>query len=232
MSALKTIFQDLLDLFYPCLCPACMKNSPPRRELLCTNCLFYLPKTNYHLTIENPFTERFWGRLPIQTGAALFHFTKGGKTQRLIHHLKYKGRKDIGLWLGEWYGRRLLEAPHFLESDCIVPVPLHPKKQWKRGYNQSAAIGDGLARSMKIPHLPNGLKRITHAATQTHKSRMERLGNVVNNFAVAQTEDLRGRHILLVDDVMTTGATLEACGSKILELERTRLSLLTLAIAG
>lgn len=231
MIAIETAWQDLLGLFYPHLCPACFTRQPPRGELLCTDCLFHLPKTNYHQHLENPFTERFWGRLSIKTGAALFHFTKGSNAQRLIHQLKYKGRKDIGSRLGEWYGHYLKETDHW-DVEVIVPVPLHPKKQWLRGYNQSAAIGEGLAKSMEIPHLPNGLVRVTHSETQTRKSRLERLGNVMNNFAVSQAEALAGRHVLLVDDVMTTGATLEACGSKILEVEKTRLSLLTLAIAG
>lgn len=230
MTAVHTAWHNLLGLFYPHLCPACRTSQPPHGELLCAHCLFHLPRTNYHLQVQNPFTERFWGRLPIETGAALFHFTKGSKTQQLIHQLKYKGRKDIGLRLGESYGHYLREIGHW-RVEVIVPVPLHPKKLWTRGYNQSAAIGEGLAKSMKIPHLPDGLTRVTHSETQTRKSRMERLGNVMNNFAVGQPEALTGRHILLVDDVMTTGATMEACGLKILELENTRLSLLTLAVA-
>lgn len=232
MLAIDILWQDLLGLFYPYLCPACLAAPPPRGELLCTGCQYRLPRTNYHLQKENPFTERFWGRLPIETGAALFHFTKGSKTQRLIHQLKYKGRQDVGRRLGEWYGSYLIETEHFRKIECIVPVPLHPRKLWSRGYNQSATIGEGLAKSMGVSHFPNGLRRVQHAETQTKKSRMERLGNVQNNFAVNEPESLTGRHVLLVDDVMTTGATLEACGQKILALNNaTRLSMLTLAIA-
>jgi ComF family protein len=232
MIAIQTYWQDLLGLFYPHLCPACWLNQPPQGELLCTKCSFHLPQTNYHLEAQNPFTERFWGRLPLETGAALFHFNKGGKTQRLIHQLKYKGRKDIGIRLGERYGHYLNKVSHFQEIERIIPVPLHPKKLWLRGYNQSAAITEGLSQSMGIPHLPHGLQRVNHAETQTRKSRMERMNNVLNNFVVNQPGEIAGCHVLLVDDVMTTGATLEACGQKILELENTRLSLLTLAIAG
>jgi len=232
MTTNYAFWQDLLGLFYPHLCPACWSLQPPRGELLCTKCSFHLPQTNYHLKVQNPFTERFWGRLPIETGAALFHFNKGSKTQRLIHQLKYKGRKDIGFRLGERYGHYLNQASHFQGIERVVPVPLHPKKLWLRGYNQSEAISEGLSKSMNIPHLPHCLQRVNHAETQTRKSRMERMNNVLNNFVVSQPGEMAGRHILLVDDVMTTGATLEACGLKILALENTRLSLLTLAIAG
>ena len=232
MEKFKMLWQDLLGLFFPDLCPACLENQAPQGELLCTDCNYRLPRTNYHLKPDNPFTERFWGRIPLETGAALFHFSKASKTQQLIHHLKYKGRRDIGVRLGEWYGYYLIETEHFRQVSRIVPVPLHPKKEWKRGYNQSAAIGEGLSRSMGIPHLPNGLERRNFTDTQTRKTRMERMQNVQQTFAVKQTNALKGEHILLVDDVMTTGATLEACGRKILELEGTQLSMLTLAIAG
>jgi len=223
---------NLFGLFYPNLCLACGRNLPPKQEGICVTCRYKLPKTNFQQEAENAFTERFWGRVALQAGAAFLHFTKGGRTQRLIHHLKYEGKKEIGIYLGKLYGQALREAPVFREATLIVPVPLHPRKERQRGYNQSDLFARGLSEAMGIPWLKNGLKRSEHTATQTKKSRLERFDNVEKAFAVPRPEKIEKQHVLLVDDVITTGATLEACALKILEVPGTKVSMATIAIAG
>ena len=222
---------NLLGLFYPNLCLACGRNLPPRQEGICISCLFKLPRTNFHLEPENPFAGRFWGRVPLEAGAAFLYFAKGGKTQRLIHHLKYEGKQEVGVFLGKLYGLALREAPGFREAALILPVPLHPRKLHRRGYNQSALFAKGLSEAMKVPWLPNGLQRTEYTATQTRKSRLERFENVEEAFIVPNPGRVKGQHVLLVDDVITTGATLEACALKILEVEGVKVSMATIAIA-
>ncbi|GJM36284.1 MAG: amidophosphoribosyltransferase [Saprospiraceae bacterium] len=229
-SQLRFLY-DFFALFYPNLCLACDANLPPNQESLCLPCQYHLPKTNYHLLQENPFSERFWGRLPLQSAAAFYKFNKGGRTQHLIHRLKYENKQAIGIRLGQLYGSKLRESPFFAGIDLIIPVPLHPKRLRERGYNQSELFARGLAESMDIPTISNGLQRQLHTTTQTHKSRLERVRNVAEAFMVNSKKMLEGKHILLVDDVVTTGATLEACGNKLLEVAGTRLSLATIAIA-
>ena len=231
MTAIRSVFDDLVALLYPNLCLACSENPPIRKEVICLSCQLQLPKTNFHLEKENPFMERFWGRMPLESGAALYYFVKGGRIQELLHQLKYEGKQEIGLKLGELYGRQLLESPFFKTVDVIVPVPLHPRKERLRGYNQAALFAQGIAETMQKPWLKNGLVRNVFTETQTQKSRAERLENVSEVFAVSDAKKLQGKHILLVDDVMTTGATLEACGAKLLAMPGTKLSLATIAIA-
>ena len=222
---------DFIGLFYPNLCLACGDNLPPFDEIICLKCQFKLPRTGFHEHLENPFTERFWGRVRIESGAALYYYTKGGKVQQLIHRLKYEHRPQIGYKLGQLYGRQLKEAAAFTEIDAIVPVPLHPRKKHQRGYNQAAEFGRGLAEAMDVPQFAHALARRSYTSTQTRKSRTERLENVLQAFLVNRPEQVRGRHLLLVDDVMTTGATLEACATRLLEVPDTKLSLATIAIA-
>ena len=226
----SSIWKDLLSLFYPHICAACGRNTPPRGQVVCVSCLYKLPKTNFHLHKENPFTERFWGRLPLEAGAALFFFAKGSRTQQLIHRLKYKNKREIGIQMGKLYGAELRESPLFSRVDVIVPVPLHPKKEWARGYNQSALFAQGLSETLQKPWLHNGLQRKVYADSQTQKSREERLDNISQAFTIGDMEAIRGKHVLLVDDVLTTGATLEACGLRLLEAADVQLSMATLAI--
>ncbi|MCB0568834.1 MAG: ComF family protein [Phaeodactylibacter sp.] len=222
---------NLTGLFFPNLCLACGKGLPPREEAICLSCQYKLPKTGFHLHLQNPFTERFWGRVNIQAGAALYHFTKGGRTQRLIHNLKYEGKREIGLKLGLLYGQQLRDAPGFHGATLILPVPLHPRKERLRGYNQSAAFAQGLSSGMGVPWLKDGMKRREFTSTQTQKTRLERFDNVSEAFVVPHPHKVEGQHVLLADDVITTGATLEACALKVLELPGTKVSLATIAIA-
>ncbi|MBL7790768.1 MAG: ComF family protein [Saprospiraceae bacterium] len=223
--------EEMVGLFYPNLCCACGKNLLIRQHVLCIDCQYRLPKTQFHLQADNPFAERFWGRLPVHAGAAMYFFTKGGRVQRLLHALKYGGQQEVGRYLGKIYGLELKQSPLFCDVELVVPVPLHPRKKRQRGYNQSDCFAEGLSESLGVPWLPDALARRAFTATQTRKSRMERLANVGEAFALHRPERLEGKHILLVDDVMTTGATLEACGLLITELPGVRLSMATIAIA-
>ena len=232
MKTKLRFLEDLLGLFYPNLCLACHRRLPFGTSVLCVNCHYQLPKTAFHLSPDNnPFVERFWGRVPVHAGAALYYFSKGGKVQHLIHALKYEGRQEVGVQMGRWYGDQLRQTPVFCNTEVIVPVPLHPRRQWERGYNQSDCFAEGLSDTMGIPWRPDAVVRRRHTHTQTQKSRLQRLQNVDSLFAVSKPELLQGKHILLVDDVMTTGATLEACALQLLELPGTTVSLATMAFA-
>lgn len=222
--------QDIVGLIYPNLCMACERKVPPRKQMVCVSCRVKLLPTNYHLNKENPFTERFWGRIPIEAGAAMFPFVQGGKTQHLIHQLKYNKKFSIGVELGKWYGHQLKKSPFFQKIDIIIPVPLHPEKEYKRGYNQADAIAIGLAETMQLPWSKKVLKRGVFSDSQTTKSRMARFENVMKAFYVNLANPIRHKHVLLVDDVLTTGATLEACATKLLAVDNTKVSLATIAI--
>lgn len=225
-----TFISDFINLCYPKLCAACHNTLVKHEDDICTACIIHLPKTNYHLDIENPLNKIFWGRVPIEMVAAYYFFNKGNKVQKLLHELKYKSNKNVGEKIGVLYGYELLNAPIFNTIDYIMPVPLHPKKLKKRGYNQSEWFANGLSQSMNIPVSTNILYRNTDSATQTKKSRFNRWENVAEIFGVKTPELLSNKHILLVDDVITTGATIEAC-AKILKEHRAKVSVVSIACA-
>lgn len=231
MRYLKDLKEGFLSLFYPNLCLACGENAPIPNQVVCASCQYHLPKTNFHLEKENTFTDRLWGRFPLHTGAAYYHFTKGGRVQALIHNLKYNNKPEVGYTIGLRYGELLKEAPLYRDIEVIVPVPLHPKRERQRGYNQSDAFAKGLAESMEVKYYKNILTRTVATSTQTKKSRLERLENVGAAFQLNNEDYLKGKNVLIVDDVLTTGATLEACTLKILEVPKVRVSLATIAIA-
>ena len=227
----KSALRSLLDLAYPRLCLACGRDTIPEQEILCLPCTYQLPKTSQHLYPENQFTDRFWGRLDLKAGAAFLYFSKFGRTQQLLHQLKYRGQWQVGQKLGQAYGKLLKEAPLFTGLDLILPVPLHSRRLKKRGYNQSDHFAQGLSESMGVPWTSKLIVREQATVSQTHKTRMERFRNVQHAFVIPRPKALRGKQVLLVDDVLTTGATLEAAGLKLMEAGIASLSMCCLAIA-
>ena len=228
---LHTWFSDLTALFFPKNCAVCGSVLRRQEEILCTSCYYKLPETHFENHYDNPVMEVFKGRLPLVSATSFLFFSKGGITQQLIHKLKYKGRRDVGIYMGQLLGNRLNQSPLFSQADFIVPVPLHPKKEHARGYNQSLMLARGLALRMQAQVMPRVLFRKTYTATQTKKSRYERWENVKDIFEIKNGHRLEGKQVLLVDDVITTGATLEACGSRLLEIPGLRLSIASLAYA-
>ncbi|MCF8247544.1 MAG: ComF family protein [Saprospiraceae bacterium] len=224
-------FEDFLCLFFPHLCLACEYNSPPYGEHICTACRATLPEANFHFRKENPFTEKFWGRVNLHAGAPMYLFTKESRVQNMVHNLKYKRKAEVGTALGRKMGSMLRQSPLFAEVDVIVPVPLHVRKLRIRGYNQSEVFGNGISETFGRPCLGNAMRRIVHSESQTKQSREARLHNVGEVFEVAKPKILEGKHILLVDDVLTTGATLEVCANRLLDVPGTKVSMATIAIA-
>ena len=225
----KSMLNDFLSLIFPKVCAACGKSLFKTEESICTYCLYHLPKTNFHLYEDNPVIKLFWGRANIFSASSLYSFSKGSKVQHLIHQLKYRGKKEIGFTLGKYYGQELRSSILFSSSNLVIPVPLHPRKLKKRGYNQSETFAQGLAESMKAESRSDLLIRARASETQTRKSRFARWENVGEIFKVVAPEKIQGKHVLLVDDVVTTGSTLEACANKILEVPDTKVSVATIA---
>jgi len=176
-----------------------------------------MPKTDYHLDKDNPFYKRFYGRLPVKHVMALFKFTKESRIQNLLHKLKYKNHPEIGTMLGRLYGSELLDRAYKNEFELIIPVPLHPSRKRTRGYNQSAEFGKGLSEVLDIPCREEFMERIVKTSTQTRKTKLNRWENVSEVFRVVRPEGIVNKKVLLVDDVITTGATLEACAKVLLE---------------
>ena len=231
LPSLSEITRGLLHLAYPQLCVACGADTPAGAACFCLTCRTKLSLTEMHLHRENEFTERFWGRLWLEGGAAMYYFHRKSPIQRALHQLKYQNQPQVGIQIGREFGRKLRQSPLFQTLEGIVPVPLHARKERTRGYNQSAMLAQGMGEVMGLPVLTGALVRPLFTATQTRKKRMERFENVGDVFAIQHPERLRGKHLLLVDDVLTTGATLETCGQLLLALPDTRLSMATIAIA-
>lgn len=225
------MLSDFFALIYPRLCVACYGNLSAKEELLCLTCQYQLPQTRFTNTKNNPLSKLFWGRAEIEAATAYYYFNSGSKVQQLIHQLKYKGRKEIGVYMGEKFGKELKNAPLFKNIDVIIPVPLHLKKIKIRGYNQSEYFVIGLGKSMDKIVSTNVLYRTQLSSTQTKKSRYERWENVENIFALQRAEGIKGKHILLVDDVITTGSTIEACANTLLKIEGVKVSVAAIAFA-
>ena len=225
------LIDDFISLLFPRICAACGNSLWKQEETVCLSCEFHLPRTNFHLSLENLVSRLFWGRVNLESAAAYLYFNKGTKVQRLIHQLKYKGRRDIGIYFGRQYGQHLRYSPFFQTVQLIVPVPLHTKKLMQRGYNQSEQFAIGLGESMKVPVDPDAICRRKETETQTKKSRFRRWQNVADVFEVKDPGSLAMKHVLLVDDVITTGATLESCIRALSSIHGIRISVATIAVA-
>jgi ComF family protein len=228
---MKKLFTSLLNLAYPNLCIICNESLIQGENKICLACLNNIPRTNFHLEPDNTVEKRFWGKVPVYRGTSYFYFYKGSPFQILLHELKYRGNKEVGEAAGKYAAADLLDSPDFCSVDVIVPVPLHPNKLAKRGYNQSEWIAKGLASVLKKPVDTTNLVRIRANTTQTKKSVFDRYKNTEGVFKLKDKKVFEGKHVLLVDDVLTTGSTLEACMVPLMDTDFIKISVFTLAIA-
>ncbi len=231
MSYFYDLWDDFISLLFPRLCYGCGNHLMRNETLICTECFVLIPRTNYHLNPDNPVSQLFWGRCLIMKAAAFSYYTRDSRIRKLIHQLKYKGIKEIGTELGRIYAGTLKSSGFLEDIDLIIPVPLHPSKKRQRGFNQSDIISQGISDVSGIPVDTKMLVRRTVSKTQTRKSRYDRWTNVHDIFRVMDENRLKGLHILLVDDVITTGSTIEACASELLKAENTKVSVAALAFS-
>ncbi|RYE21313.1 MAG: ComF family protein [Sphingobacteriales bacterium] len=231
MKLANSYLANFISLIFPELCAACNGSLVSNERILCTNCLYNLPYTNFHLQADNIVARQFWGKLKLEGAYATYYFTKGGHVQNMVHRFKYDGRQQIGVLLGNIAAGQLVTNAVFNTVDVIVPVPLHKSKQHKRGFNQSACFADGLADKLQAVVEIDNLIRLTATETQTKKSRFSRFENMREVFGVQHPERLENKHVLLVDDIVTTGSTLEACGIELLKIPGLKLSIATIAYA-
>jgi ComF family protein len=228
-STSNGILEDFISLFYPRYCRGCFNSLVKGEELICTLCLLEMPKSHYHLQQDNPFYQRLRGRLPVKHVMTLYKFVKQSRVQQVLHALKYKQQPELGEMLGRIYGQDLLEADYKNAFDLIIPVPLHISRRRIRGYNQSEEFGKGLSRILEVPCNDTYMMRSAKTETQTHKTKLSRWENVNRTFHVVKSEPIAEKRILLVDDVVTTGATLEACGQALLDAGCSELSIACIA---
>ena len=230
---MKNLLPDFLGLLFPNVCLACAQALRRGEQHLCTGCRAELPYTDYHRLppAESPLGRRFRGKLSVRHALSYLRFVQHGRVQQLLHQLKYQGQQQVGVALGELYGAELAGADFTTQFDVIVPVPLHPRKLARRGYNQAATFAEGLATGLTLPWRAEALRRTEHTASQTRKSRVQRWQNVATVFETAEPAEIRNRRVLLVDDVLTTGATLEACGVVLLAGGAAEVSIATIACA-
>ena len=225
------IFNDLIKLFYPISCILCKNVLVADEQHLCLDCLCDLPETNYHTNKGNPAKALFVGYPQVCEVTAFLFFEKEGAAQRLIHSLKYYGNKRLAEYLGRLVALRLKDYGFYASVDVIIPIPLHRKKQRQRGYNQSELIARGISSVYGCKIETSLMERIIHTKSQTHKSVYERHANVEEIFRLTEAETLHGKHILLVDDVMTTGATLSASIEALRSIPEIKISVFSLSIA-
>lgn len=231
MLRFKEIKDALLQLVFPHVCDGCGSDVLNEESQLCLRCLAALPETNFEKHAGNPVEKMFWGRMPLVNATAVYYFTKESLMQRLMHQFKYRGNKNLGFQLGRLMGIALKESGRFNSIGALIPLPLFPVKEKRRGYNQATVLCEGMAEVLYIPIMKNAVIRPEHTETQTKKGRIERWKNMEGKFILAKPELIHNKHILLVDDVVTTGATLEACGNELLKADKVNLSVATLCQA-
>lgn len=225
------MFKSLLHLFFPPVCAGCKTVLVANENVICTKCRHEIPLTQHHLNSENEAIKKFYGRIPVEHVSALVYFHKKGIVQELIHCLKYRGQEDIGTVLGEWYAEELISSQLLQTVDTIIPVPLHPKKLRERGYNQVTEFGNALAKKLGIPLNNSILFRQVYSKTQSQKNRLSRTEGIDTIFDVSFDEKDHNKHFLLIDDVITTGATLEVCAKALLKIPGTKISIVCMAMA-
>ncbi len=226
MKSLK----NLLNIFYPNTCVCCDGQLLDQEYFVCLECRLDLPYINNNDCKENSISTVFNGRVPIVKAASFLSYTQTGKAKKIIHQLKYKGNQKIGHFIGKWFGEKLLNTGEFDTIDCIIPVPLHPKKLRQRGYNQLTTFGKSLETVLEIPYCDTVLKRVSSSKTQTLKKRLERFTNQDSKFTIENETLIQNKHVLLIDDVITTGATLEACCNELLKVAGVKISIVSIAL--
>ena len=226
-----TIFYQFINLLFPKTCCACSQALIFSENILCTNCLVELPQTNIGFSNSQSLASRFKGKVEIRSSFSYLKYSKGGKVQTLLHSLKYKNRQDVGIFMGNLFGKKILSGGNLPEIDILIAIPLHEKKMILRGFNQSDLIAQGLSESINVPHETNIIKRTKATDTQTRKSRIDRFFNVDNVFEVVNKEKISGKKVGLVDDVLTTGATIEVCAIALLKAGAAEVSIFSLAAA-
>lgn len=224
--------QDLLSIFFPSHCYSCGKPLVGDERYLCEECMLHLPTTHFAAVPNNLTEQLFMGRFPLKAATSLLYYKDGGEAQKLIHHIKYHEKVGFGEQLGRQLGKELAASGRFDEVDVLVPIPLHPMKQLRRGYNQSELICKGIAATFPRPICTSALKRRSYTATQTHKNRIQRMENIQGVFWLKRPKAIEGKHILVVDDVITTGATTSACCQELLKAPGVTISIASLGIAG
>lgn len=223
------MLKKLLNIFFPKICLGCSNLLLEQENSICIECRHNFPHTNHHLSLENEASKKFNGRLPIEFAFSMLYYHKKGIVQQLIHNLKYNNHQEIGTILGEWYSDELKKIEHIKTVNYIIPVPLHKKRLKERGYNQVSTFCDTLSKEINVPVKNNILYRNEYAITQSKKKLIERNLVSKNTFECNFTEEHIGKHFLLIDDVLTTGATLEACGKAILQIPNAKISIITIA---
>ena len=224
------MFESLINLFFPKSCAGCQSILLKDEIVICTTCRHEIPQTNHHKTLYNETMQKFYGKIPLEFAASLLYFHKKGIVQEMIHKLKYKGHEEIGETLGYWYAEELKNIPQIKTIDLIIPVPLHPKKLRERGYNQVTKFGKSLSDVLHVPFNKSVLVRTVYSKTQTRKNLLGRTEVIENIFDVNFSEIHHNKHFLLVDDVITTGSTLEACSRALLKIPGAKISILSMAI--
>ena len=224
------MFKSLLHLFFPPVCAGCKTVLVANENVICTKCRHEIPLTQHHLNSENEAIKKFYGRIPVEHVSALVYFHKKGIVQELIHCLKYRGQEDIGTVLGEWYAEELISSQLLQTVDTIIPVPLHPKKFRERGYNQVTEFGNALSKKLEIPLNNSILFRQVYSKTQSQKNRLGRTEGIDTIFDVTFNEKDHNQHFLLIDDVITTGATLEVCAKALLKIPGAKISIVCMAM--
>ncbi|MGM0377502.1 MAG: ComF family protein [Bacteroidota bacterium] len=218
-------------LLFPVICKSCGETSPSSGQVLCRSCEADLPRTRFERDAGNPVVQMFWGRARLEFATSVFYYRKGELLQNLIHKLKYKGSKETGAYLGELTGKIVNNTEWAGAPDVIVPVPLHPRKEKSRGYNQASILAGGISRTTGLPVLDGSVIRTVHSESQTRRGRYERWENVEGIFKVLHPELFQNQHVLILDDVVTTGATLEALCQELHKIPGIRLSVLTIGFA-
>jgi len=230
MVSIKEIKDSFLHFIFPHICIGCGSDLLQKETMLCMRCMDALPETNFELYPGNPVEKIFWGRLKLAHGTAQYYFNKESLMQHLLHEFKYNHNKELGWQLGKIMGIQLKKAGRF-DADALIPLPLFPAKEKKRGYNQAAVLCRGISESMNIPVLDQIITRSQYTESQTKKSRVERWKNMEEKFILTNPEAIHNKHLLLVDDVVTTGATLESCANELLKAPHVTISIATLCLS-